>query len=343
MALTQAIYHPLATAITITAFVAAALLLVEYIHVRGRGAGFTGMFSSGWKQYLLAAFLGATPGCLGVFTVVSLYSHGHLRLGALVAAAVASCGDEAFVMLAMFPGRALAVFAMLATWGLVVGAVAAVLAPQPQSALHTECMQIHTADYSSTPAWPEVIAHWRDCSPTRGAFTLLFGMFLAGTASGLVAGGEPLWIRWTLALSATFALLIVASASDHFLEEHLWKHVIRRHLPGVFLWTLGSLVAMQILAPALDLEALLHQNQWMLLGIACVVGLLPESGPHLIFVTLYAEQLIPTSVLLASSVVQDGHGLLPLLAFSRGEFIRVKLINLAAGLGLGAALMAMGM
>ena len=40
---------------------------------------------SRFGQYLLGSFLGAIPGCLGAFTVVSLYSHRVLGLGALVA------------------------------------------------------------------------------------------------------------------------------------------------------------------------------------------------------------------------------------------------------------------
>jgi hypothetical protein len=47
-------------------------------------------------------------------------------------------------------------------------------------------------------------------------------------------------------------------------------------------------------------------------------------------------------VLLASSAVQDGHGMLPLLAESRIEFLRVKAINVVAGLALGSAAMLLG-
>jgi hypothetical protein len=47
--------------------------------------------------------------------------------------------------------------------------------------------------------------------------------------------------------------------------------------------------------------------------------------------------------LVASSIVQDGHGMLPLLAESRVDFLRVKGINLLAGVVVGALLMAMGL
>ncbi|GAI25647.1 unnamed protein product, partial [marine sediment metagenome] len=57
--------------------------------------------------------------------------------------------------------------------------------------------------------------------------------------------------------------------------------------------------------------------------------------PHMIFVTLFAEGAIPFGILLASSVVQDGHGMLPLLAESKRGFISVKVVNFAVGLLVG--------
>ena len=65
-------------------------------------------------------------------------------------------------------------------------------------------------------------------------------------------------------------------------------------------------------------------------------------GPHLIFVTLFAEGLIPFSVLLAGSIVQDGHGMLPMLAHSRCAFFGVKGFNFALGLLVGILGLVMG-
>jgi len=76
-------------------------------------------------------------------------------------------------------------------------------------------------------------------------------------------------------------------------------------------------------------------KQLIVLGIACLVGLIPESGPHLIFVTLFASGQIPFSILLASSIVQDGHGMLPMLAESKRGFLVVKGLNFAVGFLLG--------
>ena len=69
---------------------------------------------------------------------------------------------------------------------------------------------------------------------------------------------------------------------------------------------------------------------------------MPESGPHLVFLTLYVQGSIPFSVLLASSIVQDGHGMLPMLAESRRAFVIVKAVNFTAGLLIGGAAMSLG-
>ena len=76
-----------------------------------------------------------------------------------------------------------------------------------------------------------------------------------------------------------------------------------------------------------------HQA-WVVL-LAALLGLIPESGPHLIFVMMYSQGLIPFSILLTSSIVQDGHGMLPLLSTSLRDFTLIKATNLAFGLLIG--------
>ena len=76
--------------------------------------------------------------------------------------------------------------------------------------------------------------------------------------------------------------------------------------------------------------------------IAALVGIIPESGPHLLFVMMFAKGLVPLSVLVTSSIVQDGHAMLPLLAQSRKYFILIKFINLIIGLFIGSVMMALG-
>ncbi|MBQ9529461.1 MAG: hypothetical protein IJR73_03790 [Bacteroidales bacterium] len=51
------------------------------------------MGRSRFGQVVLGGLLGVLPGCIGVFACVSLYGHGMLSFGALVAMMIASSGD----------------------------------------------------------------------------------------------------------------------------------------------------------------------------------------------------------------------------------------------------------
>ena len=78
------------------------------------------------------------------------------------------------------------------------------------------------------------------------------------------------------------------------------------------------------------------------MGAASLLGIIPESGPHLLFVTLFDQGNVPISTLVASSIVQDGHGMLPLFAYSWRDFLAVKGINLLVGILVGALLLGLG-
>lgn len=121
----------------------------------------------------------------------------------------------------------------------------------------------------------------------------------------------------------------------HFLKEHVLKHVIKKHIPKLFLWIFFTLIAVQFLMQRFDLASILPKNIILLIFIAALIGIIPESGPHLIFLTLFVKGLVPFSVLLTSSLVQDGHGLLPLLSYSVKDTIKVKAFNLVIGLAFG--------
>jgi hypothetical protein len=91
-----------------------------------------------------------------------------------------------------------------------------------------------------------------------------------------------------------------------------------------------------------NLDAFIRQQMIWVLLIAALIGIVPESGPHLIFVMMYAQGLVPFSVLFTASFVQDGHGMLPLLSYSLKDFVLIKVFNLAFGLAVGSILYAMG-
>ncbi len=320
-------------AVMITGFVFIMMVVIEYVNIMTEGMWQQAFRGSLLKQYLLAGILGATPGCLGAFAVVALYSHRVLSLGAVVTAMIATSGDESFVMFSMVPKTAFLISGILLAVGFVAGYLtdtllkgkAAALAPCPDE------FQFHEKELCQCLPLGQIRAQWLHCTLSRGVLAVVLTLFIFGLVSGQIGPPQWNWIKTTIFLLTLVALFIVVTVPDHFLEEHLWKHVAKIHVPRIFLWTLGALFLMHILVDHLHLRDWMQQNQLIILVTACLVGIIPESGPHLIFLTLFTEKAIPFSILLASSIVQDGHGMLPLLAESRLDFVKIKAINLLVG------------
>lgn len=149
------------------------------------------------------------------------------------------------------------------------------------------------------------------------------------------------WIHVIFAIFSIITVLFTATAKEHFIKDHIWGHVIKKHLLSIFLWTFGALLVCQIGIMHLDIQHWISNNMLLVLLLAVVVGLIPESGPHLVFVTLFAQGIIPFYVLLVNSMVQDGHTTLPLLAESKSAFFKAKLINMAVGLLTGLICLAL--
>jgi hypothetical protein len=147
------------------------------------------------------------------------------------------------------------------------------------------------------------------------------------------------WMNVLFAGLSVLILFVLIFASDHFVEEHLWKHIICKHLPTIFAWTFGVLIVLGIALQYIDIDHWISSNTALMILLATLVGIIPESGPHLIFVTLFATGVVPFPVLLASSISQDGHASIPLLAESKKSFLWAKLINCTVALLAGFAAM----
>ena len=361
----------------ITGFVMIMMLVIEYLNVLTRGNWDRVIEKWGTRQSVFCAFLGVTPGCLGAYAVGSLYIHRVVGIGALTATMVATCGDEAFVMLALFPKTALIIFASLFLGGILSGIAVDLIRKPIIKPPSTDLKSAHPEDPRCTPfSAREFLNQWRNCSPQRGWLTLFLILFLGGIISGtighdhssfeVVSHQEPGieqhahgascthaetgdehreawdWVRITLLTLGLIALVIVATVPDHFLDEHLWHHLVKVHGWRILLWTMGAVAITHILVNSVDITQLVANHKLPILLTACLIGVLPSSGPHLIFVTLYAEQALPLSVLVANCIIQDGHGLIPTLAHSRRAFFGIKAFKFAIGLAIGLIGNAMG-
>ncbi len=323
----------------ITGFVFIMMLVIEYINVQTNGIWQNKLTGSKWKQYVFAAFLGAIPGCLGAFTVVALFSHRLISFGALVAAMIATSGDEAFVMFALFPQKAFLLTILIFIIGIAAGYITdKIYKPRKLIARFAEhSFPLHKQETCNCFQRDNILPQILHPSTYRKLLLGSISLFLIALATGIIAGEAKLWIKITLFLAVGFSLFVVSTVPEHFLKEHLWKHIVVKHIPRIFLWTFGTLLVFGVLMNYVNVEDWLSNNLLIVLFVAVVVGVIPESGPHLIFVTLFAQGSIPFSILLASSISQDGHGMLPLLAESKYGFLAVKTVNIIVALIAGIA------
>jgi hypothetical protein len=340
-------------ALIITVFVFVMMLLVDFINAASKER-LSAMVKGGpLRQYTLASFLGATPGCLGAFMNVSLYVHGMISFGAVVGGMIATSGDEAFIMLAQFPGTALALFALLFVLGIFFAwisdgiiAKTGFVACEPCLASHCEeCAPEGEPDDLVADAFrvTNTIRNLRSLSFTRFLLLALVIAFFLLVTLGILGPPSWNWKRVTFSCLALCSLYITTAAPEHYLHVHIWKHIIHRHLLRVFLWTFGALLFVDWGLSFWNLDRFVHDHMAWVLLIGALIGIIPESGPHLIFVMMYAQAIIPFSVLFTTSFVQDGHGMLPLLSYSIKDSVMIKALNLAFGLAVGGLLFAFGL
>ncbi len=105
----------------ISGFVMIIMLLVEYITLQGKGELGKKLKNNTKLQILTAAVLGAIPGCFGTFAVVSLYVRKVVGAAAVVAAMIATSGDEAFIMLSLIPKEAAVIMATTFITAVIAG------------------------------------------------------------------------------------------------------------------------------------------------------------------------------------------------------------------------------
>jgi len=329
----KVIIEVLKHALMITGFVFVMMLIIEYINVQTKGLWQNNLAESKWKQYFLAALLGAIPGCLGAFTAVTLFSHRIISFGAVVTTMIATSGDEAFVMLAMFPQKAVLLIVIIFVIGIIAGFITdKVISPKHfESKFAHNKFPMHEEEKCDCFPHKNLFSNFKKTSIPRILMIIIITMFLLGTVSGEIGPQIWNWVRVTIMLTSLIALLIVITVPEHFLEEHLWGHIVKVHIPKIFLWTLGTLLIVHFLLQFIDINSWVASNIFIVLAVALLIGIIPESGPHLVFVTLFASGTIPFSILLASSIVQDGHGMLPMLAESKKGFFSVKAVNLIIG------------
>lgn len=334
------------------------MLFIELLNVFTRGAWTHWLHRRKPLQVLIATLLGLIPGCFGGFAVVSLWTHGTISFGALVAALLSGVGDEAFVMLVRMPSTALLLMGILFVLAMVVGITVDALkikVKQPLDMNHHLKVHEHEA-LSLKDALKGWRSNFKPVSFTRVLLIAGLSLILLAMGSGYfehdhndhaaaataVIPFDEAWFNNLFLVMGLIVLVTFFIVNDHFLEAHLWRHIIKQHVPKIALWTFGALLLIHFVMDSVDMQAWVQENTFWMLLLAVLIGLIPESGPHLVFITLFLSGTIPISILLANSITQDGHASLPLLAESKRGFLAAKSINFLIGLLVGGVGLLLG-
>jgi hypothetical protein len=328
-------------ALMIAIFVFAMMVLVDYFNVLSKGKMNKVIKGGNGRQYTIASFLGATPGCLGAFTNVSFYVHGLISFGAIAGGMLATSGDEAFVMLALFPKQALLLFMLLFILGIIFAWIVDKLVPilKIKTAEDCESVTYDSMDKGCKCFDAKAIVH---ITYERAFMLLVLLASIISIATGRIGAEEEGWIRVTFLVLLSVALFIFATVPEHYLKDHIWKHIVKKHLLKIFIWSFFAILVIHMGLHYWDIELFIESHMVWVLIIASLLAFIPESGPHLIFVMMFAQGLIPFSVLFVSSVVQDGHGMLPLLSYSVKDTLLIKLLKLVFGLLIGFGIYLLG-
>lgn len=331
----------IAEALTILGFMYFILIFIEFVNYRLQGK-LIHIFSKNnfWVNLLLPG-LGLLPGCFGSFAAVSMFTHGAINFGGLTGVMVATIGDEFFVLLHQAPATApglliflvaLAVLTSLALNHRILGFLGL-----NKQKICGELQHTHTHTHPQPTNANK--ARWQLALLIPALLLVAWGLHQLGHGH-MHHGhhGDSQFIILALLGALAMAALLATPPS---MAQKMRTHVVIGHLPRIFIWTLGALLVLELIH--------IEGHQWltkmglpMLFGVALLIGLIPQSGPHIVFILLFAQGAVPFSVLLANSIVQDGHGLLPLLARSRRAFFMVKLVKVVLALLVAGSLALLG-
>ncbi len=237
--------------------------------------------------YVVSSFFGSIPGCIGTFAMDSLYMAGLLSFGGIVAAMIATSGDEMFIMISMIISGELAInpiiglVLILFFLGIIGGYLADLIMKKHNFSFCKNCDIVHHK---------------------KSEFKL-----------------------------------------KHFFKEHIYEHILKKHIWKIFLWLFAAIFIIDFIKPLIDTSIIFSgSNLVYILMVAALVGILPISGPNVFLLVMFSKGLIPFSILLTNSIIQDGHGLLPIMGFSMDDAVKIKIFNFVFGLIIGFILLGLG-
>ncbi|MDD3687858.1 MAG: putative manganese transporter [Bacteroidales bacterium] len=328
----------------ITSFVVIVMLLIEFFNVLSHGKLVKTISKRPAFQILTGTLLGLIPGCMGTFTAVSLYTHRLFTFGALIAAMIATAGDEAYFMLALMPEKALLMFAIMAVLAIATGFLIDKFFKIKNYAADKEfSFDIHDHDCCEKPQSNFSIKNFNFGAKRILIISIILSIVTL-TLTGIIGhthsdklifslptadGNQKVemsdvqqnreahnhdvhehnhgncshensesahnhehgfdWVKFTILISSLFALIVLIFTNDHFIKTHIWSHLIKKHLPKILFWVFITLLGINIILQYAEFGNWIYNNLYIVLLIAVLIGIITQSGLHLVFVVLFLQ------------------------------------------------------
>ena len=294
--------------IQVTVFVAATLLLFFSLELFFKiDVGILMKKGDIW-QVPMASFLGALPGCGGAVVVITAFARGNIRLGAMVAALIATMGDAAFLLLAKEPTTyirliGISMFAAIVSGWLVDRFHQGELySSEVKNIKNIKIGELRIRDklFMSLAAPGLILGILQLAQINISEFGII--IFSLGVFGAL----------FSIAVWAISPINAVSSSGDHPFTRS------SEETSFVTIWVIAGFLAYEYAYAffGLDLEVL-AEAAWIFLPLlAVLVGFIPGCGPQVLVTTLYLNGIIPFAALIANSISNDGDALFPAIALT---------------------------
>ncbi|EPO2881247.1 putative manganese transporter [Vibrio cholerae] len=281
-------------------------------------------------QVVIAALLGALPGCGGAIVVTTQFVSGKVGFGALVAVLTATMGDAAFLLLASQPVTGLYVIGIGVVTGCITGLVINALHQddfmRPELTELSNKLRTSCCSATSTVSFKAI--------NLQGLFWkyLLLPASLVAFASSFqidinqVLSLPEMSIEWIGALLAVSSMLLWAltqeiedyqstvSEDDKIRTSHPMQKAAQ-DTNFVSAWVIIAFLAFELTLHFTGFEIGANWGVWMpALGI--MIGLLPGCGPQILVTSLYLSGALPFSAQLSNAISNDGDALFPAIALA---------------------------
>lgn len=284
-------------------------------------------------QVVIAALLGALPGCGGAIVVTTQFVSGKVGFGALVAVLTATMGDAAFLLLASQPVTGLYVIGIGVVTGCVTGLVINALHRDDfmRPALTVLSNKLQTSCCSATSAVSFKAIN------LQGLFWkyLLLPASLVAFASSFqidinqVLSLPDMTIEWIGAVMAVSCMLLWAltqeiedyqstvSEDDKIRTSHPMQKAAQ-DTNFVSAWVIIAFLAFELTLHFTGFEIGANWGNWgvWMPALGIVIGLLPGCGPQILVTSLYLSGALPFSAQLSNAISNDGDALFPAIALA---------------------------